>query len=332
MRDTPILVAALARYFDPSDKGLVIAISGGADSVALARAAALARKANSGRLVLAHLNHALRGAESDADEAFVVELARQIPGVELCHTRVDVAAAAASTGTNLEATARRLRYDWLIQVARDHNLTRVATGHTADDQAETLLHRLLRGSGFQGLRGIAACRPLAPDVEVVRPLLDVTRSDILDFLKMLGQDFREDSSNRDLRHTRNRIRHELLPLLAREYNPAIVSVLGRLATHAEEAFRDEEAAASALLAAAELPRAGRQLVFDAARLAAAPEREVRAMLRLAWEREGWPRDAMGFEAWRRLTAIARGAARSADFPGGVHACVRARVLLLGLGP
>jgi tRNA(Ile)-lysidine synthase len=329
--DTPVLIRALAPYLRQTNGSLVIAISGGPDSVALARAAALAREHRSGRLVFAHLNHGLRGTESDADEAFVIDLAAQIPGVEICHVRIDVAAEAARTGMNLEATARRLRYDWLAQVARERGITRVATGHTADDQAETVLHRLLRGTGLQGLRGIAGRRALAPDVELVRPILDVTRVDVLAFLHSLGQSFREDSSNRDLRHTRNRIRHELLPLLAGQFNPAIVAVLGRLAAQAEEAFRDEESAASRLLTAAELPRAGRQVVFDAVCLRAAPERELRAMLRLVWEREGWPRDAMSFDTWKRLAASVHGKGTATDFPGGIHASHRGRAFLLGPG-
>jgi tRNA(Ile)-lysidine synthase len=327
--DTPALVRAVARHLGPVDTGLMVAVSGGPDSVALARAAVLARGAGAGRLVLAHLNHGLRGAESDADEAFVAELAARLPGVELCRARLDLAAEARRLGANLEATARRFRYGWLADVARRNEMGRVATGHTADDQAETVLHRLLRGTGLQGLRGIALRRELVPGVELVRPLLGVSRADVLTFLESLAQPFREDSSNRDLRHTRNRIRHGLLPLLAGEYNPAIVAVLGRLAAQAEEAFRAEQAAAAALLVGAELPRAGRQLVFDAARLAAVPERELRAMLRLAWEREGWPRDAMGYGAWGRLAARARGRGTAADFPGGVHAVHRGRVFLLG---
>jgi tRNA(Ile)-lysidine synthase len=327
--DTPAFVKAVARGLGPSPGGLVVAVSGGPDSVALARAVALIRERDRVRLVLAHLNHGLRGAESDADEAFVVELASQLPGAELRHARREVAVEAQQAGANLEATARRLRYDWLAEVAREHGLARVATGHTADDQAETVLHRLLRGTGLQGLRGIAASRPLTPDVTLVRPMLGVTRADVLFFLQSLGQPFREDSSNRDLRHTRNRIRHELLPLLAATFNPAVVTVLGRLAAQADEAFRDEEAAAAALLAAAELPRAGHQLVFDVPRLTAAPPREVRAMLRLVWEREGWSRDAMGFDAWQRLTALARGDGKAVDLPGGVHARAQERVVLLG---
>jgi tRNA(Ile)-lysidine synthase len=327
--DTPALVLPLARYFGPSDNGLVIAVSGGADSVALARAAVLARSRGTCKLVLAHLNHRLRGGESDADEAFVVALAAQLPEVAVCCARIDVAGEAARSGENLEATARAVRYDWLAKVARERGIAHVATGHTADDQAETVLHRLLRGAGLQGLRGIAARRPLAPDVELVRPMLGVTRAEVLAFLQALGQPFREDSSNRDLRFTRNRIRHELLPLLASQYNSAIVKILGRLAEQADEAFREEEAAAAALLAEAELPRAGRQIVLNAARLAAVPARDVRALLRHVWERENWSRDAMGFEAWQRVTAVARAEAKAVDLPGGIHACHRGRVVVLG---
>jgi tRNA(Ile)-lysidine synthase len=327
--DAPAIVRDLKRHLDRSAGNLVIAISGGPDSVALARAAVSARGSGSGRLVLAHVNHCLRGAESDADEALVVELAAQLPAVELCRTRIDVAAETARTGANLEATARRLRYDWLTAIARERGIRHVATGHTADDQAETVLHRLLRGAGLQGLRGIAACRPLAVDVELVRPLLGITRGDVLAFLKSLGQQFREDSSNRDLRHTRNRIRHELLPLLAERYNPAIATVLCRLAAQADEAFQDEQAVAAALVSAAERPRAGRQLVFDADCLMVASDRALRAMLRFVWQREGWPRDDMGFDAWERLAEQARGRGTATDFPGRVHACHKERVFLLG---
>ena len=327
MNDPPDLAAAVARCVEPPGEGLVVAVSGGPDSVALARAAALARDRVDSRLVFAHLNHGLRGAESDADEAFVADLATHV-GVEFCSVRIDVAAEAQRSGANLEASARRLRYEWLADMACEHGLRTVATGHTADDQAETVLHRLLRGTGLQGLRGIAPRRALCPDVELVRPLLGVTRAEVLAFLQSLGQPFREDSSNCDLRHTRNRIRHELLPLLSREFNPAIVSVLGRLAAQADEAFREEEAAAAALLAATELPRAARQLVFDHVRLAAAPERDVRAMFRHVWDREGWSRDGMTFAAWSRLAAIARGEEKAADFPGGVHVCRKGRVLLV----
>jgi tRNA(Ile)-lysidine synthase len=312
--------------------GLVVAVSGGPDSVALARAA-LAACASDAPLVLAHLNHRLRGAESAADEDFVAglhaALSAAAPNVRLARERIDVAASARATGENLEAEARRLRYRWLAEVARSHGLRWVATGHTADDQAETVLHRLLRGAGLQGLRGIAGQRELEAGVELVRPLLRATRADVMAYLGALGQPYRHDSSNDHLDRTRNRIRHELLPHLAQRYNPAVVALLGRLAEQADEAWRAERDEAAELLRRAELPRAGALLVFDRAALASAPRRLVRAALRLAWEREGWPVGGMGYEDWQRLADLVQDETGAVDLPGRVRARCRGRVLQLG---
>src|SRR5262249_45357023 len=150
-------------------------------------------------------------------------------GLLLRCERVNVAARARAAGDNLESTARRVRYAWLTTVAREAGASWVATGHTADDQAETVLHRLLRGTGLKGLCGIPARRPLAAGVQLLRPLLHTRKYELLAFLEALGQDYRRDSSNADLALVRNRIRHELLPHLAAAYNPAVVSALCRLA-------------------------------------------------------------------------------------------------------
>jgi tRNA(Ile)-lysidine synthase len=314
------------------DAGGVVAVSGGPDSVALLRAVLAVRPAGPAPLVMAHLNHQLRGADSDGDEEFVVELHRALlaggaEGLELARERLDVGRLA--RGDNLEAVARRERYAWLAGVARARGLRWVATGHTAGDQAETVLHHLLRGTGLAGLRGIAARRPLEGGVELVRPLLPVTRAEVLAYLAGLGQSARQDASNADLRHTRNRIRHELLPHLAQRYNPRIVEVLARLAEQAAEVCAAEEEQAADLLRAAELPRAGEVVVLDAARLAAAPPRLVRVALRLLFEREGWPQGGMGYEQWQRLAELARAEGGACDLPEFVHARRCGRVLRLG---
>jgi tRNA(Ile)-lysidine synthase len=315
--------------------GLVVAVSGGPDSVALTRAVAAARRPGAAApLVLAHLNHQLRGAESDADEDFVAALHAElvsagVPSVQLCRHRIDVAAKARAEGANVEAVARQLRYRWLAGVARDHGVSWVATGHTADDQAETVLHRLLRGTGLQGLRGIAARRRLETGVGVMRPLLRTTRAEVLAALVAWGQPYRVDSSNSDPRYTRNRIRQELLPHLAERYNPAVVAALARLADQAGEAHRAETKAAAALLAAAELPRAGSLVVLDRVRLAAASRRLVRAAFRRVWRREGWPLARMGQAAWERLADLVFGDVPAVDLPGGVHARRRERVVQVG---
>jgi tRNA(Ile)-lysidine synthase len=245
--------------------------------------------------------------------------------------RLDVRGAAESEGANLEEVARRLRYDWLARVAEEVGAPWVATGHTANDQAETVLHRLLRGAGLRGLRGIAARRPLTDRVSLVRPLLTATRDEVMAYLDAVGQPYRTDSTNRDPARTRNRIRHELLPLLAAEHNPQIVDVLGRLAAQAEEVYGAEEEQARALLAAAELPRAGALVVLDAERLATEGRPRLREALRLLWEREGWPVGGMGFDAWERVAAVALGELAAIDLPGDVRVRRRGRVVQLGRG-
>jgi tRNA(Ile)-lysidine synthase len=160
-------------------------------------------------------------------------------------------------------------------------------------------------------------------------LLTATRADVMAYLAAEGQAFREDRSNADLRFTRNRIRHELLPLLTAHYNPAVVRVLTSLAAQAEELYTAAEAEAQRLLAAAERPRAGALLIFDRATLGAAPRHLLREALRLAWEREGWPSGAMGFADWQRLADVACGTVTAVDLPDGIHARCRERVVQIG---
>src|SRR5262249_27639626 len=164
-------------------------------------------------------------------------------GLQFRSERLDVAGQAPAERGNLEEDGRRPRYDWLTQVARGAGALFLATRPTANDQAPTVLHRLLRGTGLKGLGGIAARRPLARGIEVVRPLLRVSRVEVLAYLTELGQGYRQDSTNLNLDFTRNRIRHELLPYLEERYNPAIVGVLGRLAEQAREASQDYESLA-----------------------------------------------------------------------------------------
>lgn len=329
------LVRRFLRSLPDVSAGVVAAVSGGADSIALARALDAARDPHAPfALVLAHLNHQLRGRDSDGDEEFVVALHAQLtaagrPNLLLCRTRRDLAAQARAERANLEALARRERYCWLAEIARTYGISYIATGHTANDQAETVLHRLLRGSGLRGLRGIAARRELEGGLVVVRPLLTATRADILAYLHELEQPYREDATNLDPRYTRNRIRHELLPLLARQHNPAIVRVLASLAEQAEETYRIEEAEALALLAEAELPRAGDLLIFDRRRLATAAGQRVREMFRLVWMREDWPLGGMDRAAWERLARVVFDDLPAVDLPGGLHARRRGRVVQVG---
>jgi tRNA(Ile)-lysidine synthase len=338
LKGLPPLVAKVRRCLERFgvSPSCVVGVSGGPDSVALLLALVQLRgRAAAGPLVIGHVNHQLRGPESDADEAFVRDLhaflvAQGVPGLELCCVGHD-ARAGAGPHANLENHARTWRYHHLLRMAWDAGLGWIATGHTADDQAETVLHRLLRGTGLRGLRGIAVRRPVSGNAptELLRPLLAVTRAEVLAFLKEQGQPFRQDSSNLDVGFTRNRIRHELLPHLKERYNSAVAENLGRLAEQAAELWEVEEQAARALLQSAERPRAGRLLIFDRRCLAAAPRHRVREALRLAWQRQGWPEGDMGFADWDHLAGLVFSEGTAVDLPGGIRARALAQVVQLG---
>ena len=219
----------------PPDHTIVVAVSGGPDSMALLHA--LAQEAERARLKLwvAHLNHLLRGLEATADATLVRKSAETL-GLPYTFGIYDVAAIHRREGGSLEAVARRVRYRFLARVALKVGADRVAVGHTADDQAETVLLRLLRGTGVTGLAGMAPDAPLpfAPNgsnLRVVRPLLGVTRAQVEAYCAEQGLQPRYDSSNDAPEYTRNRVRHEVLPLL-RTINPSVSDALNRLAAHA----------------------------------------------------------------------------------------------------
>jgi tRNA(Ile)-lysidine synthase len=213
------------------EERILIAYSGGADSSALLHLLLELREEWSFKLFLGHFNHKLRpGAEED--ERFVRSVARKY-SLPLYVGRGDVRARAEASGLNIEEAGRKLRYDFLCTKASEIGRAKVATGHTLTDQAETLLMRLMRGSGLRGLAGIF---PVKDDV-IVRPLLQVEREDVEAFLRERKIEFRVDESNFDRRFLRNRIRLELLPYLKRNFEPAIVQHLGRIAAIIREEDR-----------------------------------------------------------------------------------------------
>jgi len=205
-----------------------LGVSGGADSVAMLRIFAQLQTKLGIAIFVLHFNHQLRGAHADGDERFVQTLAEQFQ-FAFVSGRADVAGEAELQGRNLEDAARRLRYEFLNSAGETHGLNRIAVAHTADDQAETVLSHLLRGSGVTGLAGIY---PVAG--KIIRPLLESSREDLREFLRSCGQTWREDLTNQDTSHVRARIRHQLIPLLLRDFDSAAVTRLARLARHARE--------------------------------------------------------------------------------------------------
>ena len=225
---------------------VVVAVSGGPDSTALIRAmVALGREMHSS-LHVAHLNHGLRGGAAE-DAAFVAALSQAL-GLAHHAESADARSLAAREGLSLEDAGRRLRYGFLTRIAKEVGASAIATGHTLDDQAETVLLRLLRGSGLDGLAGIPPVRQ-SEGVRVVRPLLEVTRAEVLAYLKEIGAGWREDPTNQNRDILRNRIRLVLLPALE-GYNPDVRRTLARVA-----GLLHDDAEALRSLAAAEIGEA-----------------------------------------------------------------------------
>ena len=223
--------------FRPGER-VGVAVSGGGDSILLLDFMTRFALKSGLRLAAVHFNHHLRGAEADADESFVRELAGA-RAIEFIGGGADVARAARETRGNVEATARRLRYKFFFGLVNQGSLHKVATAHTASDQAETVLLRLLRGAGTRGLGGIY------PVLEgsVVRPFLNLTRAEVQSELRARKLDFRLDSTNLNTRLARNKVRANLLPMLEKEFNPAVVRLLKDLATRArdDEAYLEQQA-------------------------------------------------------------------------------------------
>lgn len=302
------------------DLHVALAVSGGADSVALLRLmhSAKARAGGSGRLFVVHLNHGIREA-ADEDAAWLDRLCNEL-GIPCEIGTADVAGLAARQGDGLEAAARTARYEFMQHAAERLGARFVATAHIADDQVETVLHRILRGTGVAGLAGIPRSRPLGTAVQLIRPMLGLWRTDIESYLAQIGQDYRVDATNTDPRHTRNRLRHELLPLIRAKFNPDVDAALTRLADQAGDAQRVLNDLADQLVRRAmKVSPAGLEL--DCSQLAAENPLLVREACKLAWTSAEWPLQDMGYDEWQLLeTLIAAPPANDAlSLPGRIRA-------------
>jgi tRNA(Ile)-lysidine synthase len=307
----------------------LLAVSGGADSVALLRAVHALKCQGPGRLLVAHFNHRLRGDDSSADQQFVVALSEslrleyrigQAPGSQ---TR--------SEGDGLEAAARAARYAFLQATAEQLGARYVLTAHTSNDQAETILHHVLRGTGLAGLAGMKHTRLLGPAVTLVRPLLAISRRDVLEYLAALDQPYREDKTNADLQYTRNRIRHELLPLLERGYSPTVVESLLRLGAVAADAQQVIDGLTGPLSERSIMDHDANSVTLDCRELARQDRHLVRELMIEIWRRQAWPLQAMGYAEWNLLAdmALAPSDADTKVFPGAIRAQRRGERLVLG---
>jgi tRNA(Ile)-lysidine synthase len=326
------LSRALARL-ELAGRRVLVAVSGGLDSTALLHL--LHAQAGRHRLVLSvgHVNHGLRGAESDADEAAVHALSARL-GLPVRSLRADPRprreGGPSRARPTLQEAAREARYAGLRQLAAEHGAERIATAHTADDQAETVLLRLLRGSGPDGLGGIPE---RSPDGVIVRPLLAVSRAELTAFAAERGLDWREDASNAKAEYARNRLRLRWLPGLAEEFNPRLLRALAGLA---EAQRRDAEWIASQVEreAASRFSTEDGWLRIDAKDWQALPEALARRVARAALARCGAGREVSRVHLARMLAFLRTArTGKQLELPGGLR-LVRERVgFRLGpLGP
>lgn len=313
-----------------ADVTVLVAVSGGCDSVALLRAMAALKTAGAGRLGAVHLNHGLR-AEADADDNFVAELCGRL-GVACQIGHAPVEQLAAERGDGIEEAARRARYAFLAEAAERFGARFVTTAHTADDQAETILHRIVRGTGIRGLAGMSRTRSLG-HATLIRPLLSVRHAELQQYLRDLQQAYRCDESNADPRFTRNRIRHETMPHLRDRYNTNLSDALLRLGELAAESQAVVDHAVDQCLdrcatldppRSARLVLAGLERFLDAAATGRSRSYLARELLMAIWRRQGWPMQAMGGSKWTELGAMAISALPTPprDFPGGITVEVR----------
>jgi tRNA(Ile)-lysidine synthase len=309
-----------------ADARVIVAVSGGPDSVVLVHLLLELQAAGDLTVAgLAHFNHQLRGVDADQDEAFCREMADRL-GLPIDVDRAAVATAARSAGRSIEDVARELRYAFLERTADARGADAIAVGHSLDDQAETFLLRLIRGAGS---RGLASILPRAGIV--IRPLIDIAREDLRAYAAERALPFRTDATNDDLSIPRNRVRHELIPYLEREFSPGISRVLAREAAVAREDEDRLQQEAIDFAGSIVLSRTGGKTELDAVRLRSLHPALAARVARHALAAEA-PFRFIGFEHVAALLQLAGGSDGNAiDLPGQ-RAVRRGAVIVLGPPP
>ena len=304
---------------------MVVAVSGGLDSIALLRVLSSLHdefgQQNTGRdsrknLVVAHFNHKTRGKDSDNDEAFVRSVCKDLSIKFVSGSRpVDLVA-------NSEESLRSARYRFLEQTAFREQARYIATGHHADDQIETVLFRIIRGTGLSGLAGIPKFRQLNQHLSLVRPLLKIPRAKLVTLLKELGQPFREDPSNETTDYSRNFLRQQVLPLLCQKFEPHLPDSLLRLADQADELNSFLDQACQPLLEQVRFPATG-QVEFNSDVLASQHPTMIKAVLHRIWRQTKWPQQAMSSHWWNQVSdAIVASQEVSLNLPANVRFRIR----------
>ncbi|MDR2762415.1 MAG: tRNA lysidine(34) synthetase TilS [Planctomycetaceae bacterium] len=299
--------------------GLFLAVSGGADSSAMLHGAVrYARLRGLPVPVVGHVNHGLRGEESDGDEIFVSSLADEY-GLKFFSHRITGEEWSLDETGSVEAAAREIRYKFLSSAAVKCGCRYIATAHTADDQVETVLHRLLRGTGISGLCGITFERQFNYAVSIVRPLLGLRRADVIRYLESINKNYRFDSSNAGVDFTRNKIRNELLPTLRKDFNSGVDDAILRLSSIADgvnDIISDwYELQSNEIIISA----TKNKIVLNRTKLIQLKAGMICEFFRRLWGRQGWSLRYMGYERWNELTKFALEGVGSMSLTGSITA-------------
>lgn len=319
---------------------ILIGVSGGADSVALLRGLAFLTMRSSSEsraeqtdfeIVAAHIDHQIRG-NSQEDAEWVRSLAAEL-NLKCRVETANVLGRVAETQESIEEAARKSRYETLIRIAQEERCGAIAVAHTADDQAETVLHHLVRGTSVTGLRGMLWSRPLEDgptetSVQLIRPMLEIRRAEIESWLAEIGQTFRTDPTNNDDTLTRNQIRHELLPTLERDFNPQIRKALGTLAGHAAEVSELLRSLSTQLLDKSLVQLSDSSIRIDCPALAEQHPILIRETLLTVWQRAGWPLKRMGHREWQKLCELVTQSGGAVSLPERIEARRRGQLLIL----
>jgi tRNA(Ile)-lysidine synthase len=315
----PLLCQQFAEFFSPSvygRSGIVVAVSGGADSVALARLLvacwSTATAADLTQLVIAHYNHSLRGADSDGDQQFVAELAGQL-GVRFV-TDQDSRSGTQAVAVTDEASLRSRRYEFLRRTMKTLGARCIVTAHNADDQVETILHHLFRGTGPVGMCGIPASRTIDHDFLLIRPLLGFRSASLRDGLRQIGQTWREDHTNVETQYRRNWIRGELLPLIRSRYH-AVDEAIGRMSDSQRDWHRLIHDQAVQWVEQ-HVTIVGSQAIVQRGQVEPAV---LGLAVSLIWDRMGWPRQSLGANHYRTITRLVnRSRVEGSTLPGAIR--------------
>jgi tRNA(Ile)-lysidine synthase len=315
-----------------SGRGMLLAVSGGADSMAMLHGLVeIGRQSSLGRIAVAHLNHGLRSGESDEDARFVEETCSSL-GVHCVAERIVPGTLDADSRGSLEESARKARYEFLARTAKSLNLPVVLTAHHQQDQTETLVFNILRGTGLRGLCGIPEVRELAPGLHVVRPMLKLSPVVIRDYVCRRRIAFREDSSNSTSQFTRNQIRY-VLNSMPKQTSGSLGVSLQALSDQAGRTLTVIDELSARILHRAVREEGDHHIQLDCRELQRWPEPLIRHALILQWARKRWPRQQMNAAQWERLSAAAlTSAPRRWTFPGGMTSIVRRKMLTLQFEP